>query len=410
MKNKVRAAVATALAVAASALSGWGWGCSGGDGGADRGGGSSALFRKDGGGRKRRRPERAGSGSALLRVQKPVLREVLLEEEFHVLRTLGEGAFGRVLLATHRRTGAKVAVKALSRARTQPADFYRELHYARALSPHPGVLSTFGEAMRATDADGAALWLLAAEAAPLGDLRRALPRRSPLSEGAAKRVARQLAEALSFVHSIGLVHRDVKAANVLVFTADLSVVKLGDFGSARPEGELAARPAGASTGALPPEVGAALRNERVPARAAADVWALAVLLVRITGGSCPWKAADAVADPGYAAFRRWQGRRAASPPSTFKRFTPRFLRLLRRLLAPEPRRRAPVTDVFKYLEDPWVVRSPVSVSPVSSSASPPSGVMSPPPLDRRVAARRIWDWLRSCEPEDLEAVCAGGPP
>ena len=69
--------------------------------------------------------------------------------------------------------------------------------------------------------------------APYGDLWNRIERTGGLDEVDLKTVVKQVASALEFMHSKGLVHRDVRAENVLVFSEDLSRVKLTDFGLTR---------------------------------------------------------------------------------------------------------------------------------------------------------------------------------
>lgn len=68
------------------------------------------------------------------------------------------------------------------------------------------------------------------EYAPCGSLSRFISPDSLLSEATVKLVAKQLASALDFIHSLKLVHRDISPENVLVFQQDLSKIKLCDFG------------------------------------------------------------------------------------------------------------------------------------------------------------------------------------
>ena len=56
-----------------------------------------------------------------------------------------------------------------------------------------------------------------------------------------KRVAKQLASALDYMHSRDIVHRDVKLDNVLVFRSDFARIKLCDFGESRQTGSMVQR-------------------------------------------------------------------------------------------------------------------------------------------------------------------------
>lgn len=63
-----------------------------------------------------------------------------------------------------------------------------------------------------------------------GDLGRLIADNGPLSETATKTMARQLLDALGYLHDMNITHRDVKPDNILVHSLDPFVVKLTDFG------------------------------------------------------------------------------------------------------------------------------------------------------------------------------------
>ena len=63
-----------------------------------------------------------------------------------------------------------------------------------------------------------------------GDLGKLIAEHGPLSEPATKIMARQLLDALGYLHSMNITHRDVKPDNILVQSFDPFVVKLTDFG------------------------------------------------------------------------------------------------------------------------------------------------------------------------------------
>ncbi|XP_049958207.1 serine/threonine-protein kinase meng-po [Schistocerca serialis cubense] len=368
------------------------------------------------------------AAESMHRVQEVALPELSLSAEYSVSRTLAEGCFARILLATHRRTGTTVVLKAVHAELTSVADFQREFHYSYRVSPHPAVLSVYPVAFRA---DGC--YVFAQEYAPLGDLSGAV-KAGGLPEEQVKRVASQIGSALDFLHSKQIVHRDVKLENVLVFTADMTKVKLCDFGSARREGSLVSRARCTWQWCQPPEVCAVLSRERYHCRTAGDAWQLAVLVVVCLAASPPWQAADHISDTDYAAFSRWQRRRSTRLPPLFRRFTPRFLRLLRRLLEHKVEKRAPVSEVEKYLKDTWLVGgasasagghvATASGADTSSSAAlhgrgqqPSSALMEEDEgkgrlrkllssyglettVDQRLVARRVWEWVLACEPAE----------
>src|SRR2546422_1050935 len=66
-----------------------------------------------------------------------------------------------------------------------------------------------------------------------------------------------------------------------------------------------------------------------------------------------------ITDRNFSEFLQWQKRKTTRTPKDFQAFTPRILRLFRRLMEIKPSKRYPVTEVNKYLGDRWLMnRSP----------------------------------------------------
>jgi serine/threonine protein kinase len=137
---------------------------------------------------------------------------------------LGRGGMGVVYKAHHLRLDRAAAVKVLTPALAGNEEFRErfisESQMAATLQ-HPNVITVYD----AGDADG--LLYLAMQFVAGTDLRRLLEMEGPLEPARALNVLAQVAGALDAAHAHGLVHRDVKPANVLV---DMDRAYLGDFG------------------------------------------------------------------------------------------------------------------------------------------------------------------------------------
>ena len=148
----------------------------------------------------------------------------LLAGRYRVLRHLGSGGMASVLLCRDERLDREVAVKRLHA--DSPADteqrFVREGE-ARASLNHPNLVSVYDTAV---DDEGV---LIVMEYVPGESLAAAL-RHGPLGPRRVARMARELGAALDHAHAQGVVHRDVKPANVLL--RDDAVAKLVDLGIA----------------------------------------------------------------------------------------------------------------------------------------------------------------------------------
>src|SRR5438045_2371325 len=138
---------------------------------------------------------------------------------------VGRGGMGVVYLAEHLRLKRKVALKVLApelaadeRFRSR---FLVEAELAASLD-HPSIVTVFD----AGEADG--LLYIAMRLVEGTDLRTLIERERPLAPDRAASIVGQVASALDAAHAKGLIHRDVKPANVLLGAQDHAY--LTDFG------------------------------------------------------------------------------------------------------------------------------------------------------------------------------------
>ncbi len=147
---------------------------------------------------------------------------------FEIERVAGEGGMGTVYQARDLHTGATVALKLLrDHSRRAHDRFVRE---ARAIAQiaHDGIVRYIAHGM-----DGEQTVYLAMEWIDGGDLASRLDQGCPMTVREALKLARRVAEALGAAHAGGVVHRDVKPANILLPGGRLEDARLVDFGIAR---------------------------------------------------------------------------------------------------------------------------------------------------------------------------------
>lgn len=143
---------------------------------------------------------------------------------YWIIDSLGQGGMGQVFKAEHGVMSRVVAIKVLPRSRSTPeaiANFTREIRLLAKLD-HPSLV-------RALDAghDGN-VYFLVTEFVPGTDLRRLVRKVGPLPVEAAARIGVQVAAGLQHAHDQGLIHRDVKPANILVTPqGDAKLLDLG---------------------------------------------------------------------------------------------------------------------------------------------------------------------------------------
>ncbi|MFI6253877.1 serine/threonine-protein kinase [Streptomyces sp. NPDC051016] len=158
---------------------------------------------------------------------------LLLGRRYELLHTLGRGGMGQVWEARDLRLKRRVAVKILSPAGVpEPRDlalFRREAEIGAMLS-HPGITTVFD--MGSPSHDGRTPWYIVMERLVghnfAGELARH-PGGLPVEQ--VVDLAGQVAAALGAAHAQGVVHRDVKPANL--FLQDSGLVKICDFGISR---------------------------------------------------------------------------------------------------------------------------------------------------------------------------------
>jgi eukaryotic-like serine/threonine-protein kinase len=234
--------------------------------------------------------------------------------EYTIVRELGRGGMGRVYLASERKLGRTVALKALAphliRDAAQRERLRREARAAASLT-HPGICTVY--ALEEIDGD---LYIATEfiDGHTLGEEIRA--GRQPAGDDIL-RTARELAAALASAHAKGIVHRDLKPDNVM--RAHDGRLKILDFGLARVDdirhGEQRFSSAEATARGVTPGGGsytkpfvtqpgmvvgtpAYMAPEQIngqPVDARADVFAYGVLLYEYSCGAHPFAAASALA-------------------------------------------------------------------------------------------------------------------
>lgn len=332
------------------------------------------------------------------------LLQLELEDHYDIIKDLGKGTYGKVILARCKETDTKVALKILPKLTTKQREFKREFNYSYYLSPHYNIVDTYNVVFETNNS-----FIFAQEYTPLGDLFDAIPPQIGMAEKDAKTVIQQVASALDFMHSKNLVHRDIKPENVLIFEPDFSRVKLMDFGMTKKDGVLV-RKINGSIPYTPPEICEAVKNEGIVVRVENDIWALGVLLFCMLTGNFPWENAD-IGDMYFKEFVVWQRRKSTKIPSQWRKFTPRLMRFFRKCLDIKIDKRCPVREVFKYVNDPWLVNQRRSTTPVSdeerqlgdSDSDNPMGELTSilqnhgidTHVDKHYRDRRISEWLLS---------------
>ena len=218
--------------------------------------------------------------------------------EFRLGRQLGAGGFGTVFEAVHLKTGLSYAIKRLHAE--DPDRFEKEALYpAKAASHSLHVLNLHSFFQ---EADGT--FYLVTDLVPHGDLGGYLKAHRPLSVAGALEIALGIAKGLAAIHEQGIVHLDLKPANVLMDLKDGDwIPKISDFGLARSSGSEYMNQAGSAAYASPEHF-----DTRVARGPHSDMFSFGMLLYELLTGR---QACDGVAS--LTEYFAWIVR--ASPPA-----------------------------------------------------------------------------------------------
>jgi len=208
---------------------------------------------------------------------------------YDVLEVLGRGAFGTVLKAFDEMLRRMVAIKVMAPelAATSPARkrFLREAR-ASAAARHENIVHIY-------DIDEQPIPFLVMEYIPGQTLLQRLEQRGPLDVSEVLRLGEQIARGLAAAHAMGLIHRDVKPANILLENGIEERVKITDFGLARAADDASLTQSGFIAGTpmyMAPEQA---RGEAIDQRT--DLFSLGSVLYVMTSGRPPFRASNTVA-------------------------------------------------------------------------------------------------------------------
>ncbi|XP_061381525.1 serine/threonine-protein kinase par-1 isoform X2 [Danaus plexippus] len=198
---------------------------------------------------------------------------------YQLEKTIGTGNFAVVKLATHAITKSKVAIKIIDKSRLGEDNLkktFREIAIMKKLR-HPHIVRLY-QVMESSHT----LYLVT-EYAPNGEIFDHLVSKGRMPESEAARSFSQMVAAVGYCHSSGIVHRDLKAENLLL-DKDMNI-KLADFGFSNEY--TAGSPLSTWCGS-PPYAAPELFEGRQYDGPKADIWSLGVVLYVLVCGALPF--------------------------------------------------------------------------------------------------------------------------
>jgi eukaryotic-like serine/threonine-protein kinase len=199
---------------------------------------------------------------------------------YEILEEIGRGAMGVVFKGRDPLIGRSVAVKTITSGVAESTDllerFYREARAAGGLQ-HPNIVTIY-EMAESSGAPFIAMEYLEGES-----LEKLIARKAELPLGTKVGYVVQACRALEYAHERGVIHRDVKPANIMVTREGM--VKVVDFGIAR-IADTSKTQTGALLGTLAYMAPEQLRGQA--GDASCDIWALGIVLYELLAYQRPF--------------------------------------------------------------------------------------------------------------------------
>lgn len=257
---------------------------------------------------------------------------------YEIIKTLGEGSYGKVKLAVHEQTGEKVALKIIkyshytTGAQTQRGLqlIHREQTLLQQLN-HPNIVQLL-EVIELPESQATCLVMEYMKGGDLFDYIR--KKSNGIKESSAARMLFQILTALQYIHSKLIIHRDIKAENLLL--DEKGNIKLCDFGlcNSMTLGSYMKSRCGSPLYAAPEILsGCYYIGPEV------DVWSTGVIFYVMVSASLPWPG-DNVAE--------WTANAKTGNYIPLTSISPECANLLSRMLVVDPKRRATVAELLSH--------------------------------------------------------------
>ena len=210
-----------------------------------------------------------------------------LEDDYKMLKFIGEGSFAKVYQVQNRLTGNYRAMKSLKRKTDKNPNGNLETTILNEIDiliklDHPNILKLYSFYTNENTYD------LITEYCPYGSLYDEVDKNGPLSEKQTAYILYQILSAINYCHKMNIIHRDLKPENILIINREeedneLFFVKICDFGTAKllEEGKIEKQFVGSSY-YIAPEVLLEKYNEKC------DLWSIGVIMYVLLTGKPPF--------------------------------------------------------------------------------------------------------------------------
>lgn len=205
-----------------------------------------------------------------------------MNDFYEVSTNLGKGQFGVVKLAKHRKNKNNVAIKTITKANMKPIEVFQQRREIEVLKmcQHSNIIKLI-DLFESSENYFIVLEFMAGK-----DLFDYIAKRDfMLQEERAKAIIFQIMLGVNYLHSYGIVHRDLKLENIMMSDQrETALPKIVDFGLSKIIGpnETATEPFG-TLGYVAPEV-----LMKQPYTFSCDIWSMGCILYALLSGSLPF--------------------------------------------------------------------------------------------------------------------------
>lgn len=206
--------------------------------------------------------------------------------DYSILKSIGQGTFGKVKLGIHQPTGEKVAIKILEKSKIIDVSdierVSREIHILKLIR-HPTIIQLYEVTYNQIIETPAKLYLIM-EYASSGELFDYIVSNTRLKEKEACKIFQQIISGIEYIHKLNVVHRDLKPENLLL--DHNNCIKIVDFGLSNTYklGEDLKTACGSPCYAAPEMIAGKAYNGLM-----VDIWSAGVILFAMVCGYLPFE-------------------------------------------------------------------------------------------------------------------------
>ena len=202
--------------------------------------------------------------------------------QYQFIRWIKSGGYGQVFLSKHVYTNKEYAIKQIDTSEFSNEDLYnisRENLILRSMV-HKNVIRCYNSFAHENK------FYTVMDFAEGGELTYLLKDKGALNEDEAKKIFKQIYEAVCYIHSRNIIHRDLKPNNILFLDKERTHIVIIDFGiSGMSNGNQKEQIKAGTTRFLPPEI---VGGEEFSSSQKLDIWALGVILFLMVEGCYPF--------------------------------------------------------------------------------------------------------------------------